>query len=274
MNNLKELNLGNVQKTLLLPLAARVFESKQKNSILHDPKSVEIANQLKFDYLKICREMTDVGVAALVVRAVKFDEHIRRFQQQHPYGKIITLGAGLDTSYYRCDNGLNQWYDLDLEDSLELRKELLPIENDRIHYLAKSLFDPSWIDDIGDISNGTLIQVPGVLPYFPKKDVKSFFQSVAPRLKGAELVVDVVSAFGILFVQRKIHQSGMKDAHLQWSIFDAKEMETWSEHIKVAETELYFKGIHTSGRYHLFTKIPMMVNDIFGISQIVKIKFV
>ena len=274
MSTKKELKLGNVQQTLLLPLAARVFETKQPNSILNDPKSVEVAEKLGLDYQKICNNMSGAGAAALVVRAVKFDRKIKAFQAEHPNGKIITLGAGLDTSYYRCDNGQSKWYDLDLEDTINLRRQLLPIENDRVHYIEKSLFDMSWVEDIGDISNGALILIPGVLPYFPEKEVKKFFQSVAPKLKGAEVILDAISEFGILFVQKKIHNSGMKNAHLQWSIVNAKEMESWSKHVEIIESEPYFKDISNLERYNIFTKTPMVINDIFSISQIVNLRFV
>src|SRR5690606_35165326 len=111
------------------------LETKRENGVLQDPTSVELAEKINFNYRKIGREISDIGVAGLVVRAVRFDEKIREFQKTHPDGKILTIGAGLDTFFYRMDNGRNIWYDLDLEDSIVLREKLLPIPNDRVHYI-------------------------------------------------------------------------------------------------------------------------------------------
>ncbi|MCO5232151.1 MAG: class I SAM-dependent methyltransferase [Chitinophagales bacterium] len=269
-----DIQLGGVQKTLLLPFVARIIETKHKNGILHDTKTLEIAKKIHFDLGKIQREMSEVGIAALAVRSVKFDKHIKAFQKTHPNGKILTLGAGLDTYFYRCDNGSNLWYDLDLDDTLSLREKLLPIPNQRVNYIKKSLFDITWIDDIGSIEEGLLILVPGVLPYFPEEDVKNFFKIISSELKGAAIVFDTISQMGILFVNQRIHRSGMETANLNWGIVDPKEMESWGRHIQVEEVEKYFKNISQLPRYNIITKQLMRLNDLFSISQIIKIRFI
>ncbi|MCO5230110.1 MAG: class I SAM-dependent methyltransferase [Chitinophagales bacterium] len=268
------IQLGGVQKTLLLPFVARIIETKHNNGILNDKKSLEIAQKVHFDFKTIQREMSEVGVAALAVRSVKFDKHIKAFQEIHPNGKILTLGAGLDTYFYRCDNGTNIWYDLDLEDTLSLREELLPIPNERVKYIKKSLFDITWIDDIGNIDDGLLILVPGVLPYFPEEDVKNFLKIIASELTGASIVFDVISQLGILFINQRIHRSGMETANLNWGLVDAKELESWSKHIKVEKSEAYFKNIRHLPRYNIITKQLMRFNDLLSISQIIKLRFV
>src|SRR3954466_13872370 len=160
------IQLGRVQETLLLPLVARAKETHYKNPLLNDTKAAELLKQLHVDQKKLLRNLTEIGILGLCYRALKMDEAIRDFLKKHPHGKILDIGAGLDTTYYRCDNGTALWYDLDLPDSLALRKQLLPPPNDRVTYIGKSMLDFSWIDDIGDISNGLFITIPGVLPYF------------------------------------------------------------------------------------------------------------
>jgi O-methyltransferase involved in polyketide biosynthesis len=146
------IQLGRVQETLLLPLVSRAKETEYKKPLLNDTKAVELFNQLDVDRKKLLRNITEIGVHGLCYRAYKMDEAIKVFLQQHPNGKILDIGAGLDTTYYRCDNGKALWYDLDLPDSISLRKQLLPEPNNRVRYIAKSMLDYSWIDDIGDIS--------------------------------------------------------------------------------------------------------------------------
>ena len=49
---------------------------------------------------------------------------------------IVQLGCGLETVYYRCDNGKSHWYAVDLPHVVEYRRELLP-EPERETYLAE-----------------------------------------------------------------------------------------------------------------------------------------
>jgi O-methyltransferase involved in polyketide biosynthesis len=269
-----DIQLGQIQETLLLPLTARIVETKHKNGILSDPKSVEIGENLNFNYRQIENKITEIGVAGLATRAVQFDLQIKSFQQQHPKGKILTLGAGLDTYYYRCDNGQNQWYDLDLEDSMHLRKQLLPIPNERVHYITKSLFDVSWIKDIGPIEEGLLILVPGVFPYFEEEEVMNFLKIIAPQLAGANILFDIISNFGKIIINQKFKESGMTDVQLKWAAIDTQEFEKWSPNIKVVYTIPYFSGIKMKSRYNILTNISMRINDFLLIGQIVKLKFV
>lgn len=46
--------------------------------------------------------------------------------RDHPDAVIVNLGAGLDTTFQRIDNGRIFWYGLDLPDSIDLRKRLIP----------------------------------------------------------------------------------------------------------------------------------------------------
>jgi len=62
---------------------------------------------------------------------------------KHPRASVVNIGAGLDTTFYRVDNGLIHWYDLDLPAVFDIRRRLLP-EPDRVTYIAKSFLDPSW----------------------------------------------------------------------------------------------------------------------------------
>ncbi len=45
--------------------------------------------------------------------------------KEQPHASVVNLGAGLDTEFYRIDNGTIRWYDLDLPDVIEIRKQIL-----------------------------------------------------------------------------------------------------------------------------------------------------
>lgn len=267
------IQLGRVQETLLLPLVSRAVETTYQQPILNDKKSADIFAQLDVNKKKLLQNIREIGVYGLCYRAYKMDEVIRAFFKKHPKGKILSIGAGLDTTYYRCDNGTALWYDLDLPDSMELRKKLLPPPNKRVTYIEKSMFDYSWIEDIGDISNGLFIAIPGVLPYFKEEDVKLLLTTIAPKLKGAEVMFDVISEFGKFFVSIGIKRAGMKNAHLEWGILDPKKITAWSNHIELVKAHKFFEDISLS-KQKIQTKSAMFVNKIFDMTQMFHLRFV
>ena len=268
------IQLGRVQETLLLPLAARARETNYKNPILNDTKAAELLKKLNVDQKKLLRNLTEIGILGLCYRALKMDEAIKEFLKKHPNGKILDIGAGLDTTYYRCDNGKALWYDLDLPDSIALRSQLLPPPNDRVTYIAKSMLDYSWIDDIGDISNGLFITIPGVLPYFKEEDVKTFLTTIAPKIKGAEIMFDVISQFAKFFVDMRIKNAGMKEAHLEWGIMDPNTVLNWSEHLQLVRTIKLFEGSSTKIAKNLSTKLAMRFNRLLDMTQIFHLRFI
>jgi O-methyltransferase involved in polyketide biosynthesis len=274
MNAKLKIKLGRVQETLLLPLVARAKETRYKQPLLNDRKAYELLQQLDVDQKKLLQNLTEIGILGLCYRALKMDEAIREFLRKHPNGKILDIGAGLDTTFYRCDNGTALWYDLDLPDSMELRKRLLPEPNSRVIYIAKSMLDYSWIDDIGDISEGLFITIPGVLPYFREEDVKTFLTTIAERLPGAEIMFDVISQFGKFFVDLRIKRAGMKEAHLEWGILHPQTILEWSDHIQLVRTIKIFEGSSAKISKSLVTRLGMRFNRLLDMTQLFHLKFV
>jgi O-methyltransferase involved in polyketide biosynthesis len=265
--------LGTVQETLLLPLIGRSVISQKHPSFFTDKKAVEICDSLDFNKERALRNMQESGLLAMAVRAVKMDKAITDFIKRHPKATILNVGAGLDTAFWRVDNGTIRWIDLDLPDSIALREQFLP-PSERNPHIAKSVFDASWIADIGSISDGLLIQVPGVFPYIEPRMVKDFFENFPQRLPDAEIIFDTVSEWGRVFITQGIKRSGMKNATLKWGINDAKTIEKWNVKIKVLRQEPYFENVQRKWSYQLFTNMAMNVNDVTKMSQIFHLKFV
>ena len=85
----------------------------------------------------------DYLLFAAVARAKQFDDKVRAYITVHPRASVVNIGAGLDTAFYRVDNGLIHWYDLDLPLVINFRRQLL-LEPERVTFIAKSFLDPSW----------------------------------------------------------------------------------------------------------------------------------
>src|SRR4051794_1921336 len=114
-------SLGEIQETLLITLWARAAESRQSRPILEDPRAVEIVDEIDYDFDRFGRE-TVITQPTACVRATVFDRWVRQFMSEHPDGVIVEIGAGLDTRFERLDNGRVRWFDLDMPDSMAVRK--------------------------------------------------------------------------------------------------------------------------------------------------------
>ncbi|MEM8504361.1 MAG: class I SAM-dependent methyltransferase [Cyanobacteria bacterium P01_D01_bin.1] len=57
------------------------------------------------------------------IRTRLFDQDVQSFLSEYPTGTVVETGCGLNTRFERLDNGQAQWFDLDLPDSLALRRQ-------------------------------------------------------------------------------------------------------------------------------------------------------
>lgn len=175
--------LGPLEKTSVVPLWHRAQVTKAKPELLDDPKAVNLVEQLDYDFSPFQQRFTLTDSLRSAARTRQFDDKLRAYINAHPYASIVNLGAGLDTAFYRVDNGSIEWYDLDLPDVITLRQRLLS-ETTRVKYIAKSLFDTSWFADIDCTDNGVFILARGVLWFFEEAQVKEFLSSLADALPG------------------------------------------------------------------------------------------
>jgi O-methyltransferase involved in polyketide biosynthesis len=142
-----EIQLGDVQKTLLLPLWGRAFELQKPKPRLIDKTAVEIVNRLDHDFSTMTKNIHPLTQYAWIARSLHIDRTIREFLQRHPHATIVNLGCGMDTTFDRVDNGTVRWYDLDLPDVIALRNKLIS-ETPRRTSIAASLFDNKWRETI------------------------------------------------------------------------------------------------------------------------------
>jgi O-methyltransferase involved in polyketide biosynthesis len=236
------INLSGVSETLLNPLWGRAKLSKEHNSVLNDTKAIEIVEHIDYDFSTLDKKLNLESNLVFVVRARQFDDKIRAYITEYPHASVINLGAGLDTTFYRVDNGLIQWYDLDLPDVIELRKQLIP-ETERMRCVAKSLLDLSWRNDVEDIENGVFMISCGVLGFFEKSQIKQFFSSLADNFPGGEMVFEAASKLGNLISNWGLRRTGMKKATTKWTLKDANKLTNWDKRIRVINQFPYFKNI-------------------------------
>jgi O-methyltransferase involved in polyketide biosynthesis len=138
--------LGVIQQTLFIPLTARARENAKKRPLVRDPKAAEILASVDFDLAKYGRGQ---GAFITVLRTAIFDSWVSDFLAEHPAGTVIEIGTGLNTRFERVDNGQVHWIDLDLPDTIELRRKFFA-DTERRRMIAASVLEEAWLPAVQD----------------------------------------------------------------------------------------------------------------------------
>jgi O-methyltransferase involved in polyketide biosynthesis len=233
MTAVKNLELGSVQKTLLLPLWGRAVETEKERPLLLDPTAAKIVATLDYDFSTMARNLSPVTRLAWIARSLHIDRAIRQFLEKHPDGTVVNLGCGLDTTLERIDNGRVRWYDLDLPDVIELRGRFIA-EDARRHTIACSLLEDAWLRQV-EVADSVFFVAAGVLYYFEERQVKNLFVKLADAFPGAEVLFDACSPRGLRMANERVIKAGGMDenAMLKWGLRRTEDIESWDGRISV-----------------------------------------
>jgi O-methyltransferase involved in polyketide biosynthesis len=209
-------DLSGIPETLLWNLGRRAAAARTRRSLLKDPRAVEVVDRLDYDFADASR-----GAGWHAVRVATFDAAIRRFLARYPSGTVVALGEGLETQFWRVDNGRMWWVSVDLPETLELRHKLLP-DGPRQRSHAGSALELEWLDHV-DPANPTLTTAQGLFMYFQRKQVHELIAAMARRLPGASLIFDVVPAKMREMLQRLPDRESSAASRLWSWVFDCEE---------------------------------------------------
>jgi O-methyltransferase involved in polyketide biosynthesis len=184
-----KVELGGVPETLLWTLYHRSIEARRPDAILTDPQAVALVNAIDYPFAERFGGPEFVAQAH-ALRVQRFDTEVRRFLAADPSGTVVALGEGLETQFWRVDNGRVRWITVDVPETIAVRERLLA-PGDRQILLAVSAFDESWMGDVDD-ARGLLITAQGLLMYFPFGDVERLVSACRQRFPGATLLFDAV----------------------------------------------------------------------------------
>jgi len=264
-----KLDLTGVEETLLVSLRGRAKFSQENPSILNDTKAIELVEQLDYDFARLDKSLGVLGNLIFAAITKHIDDKIRAYIAEHPKASVIDLGAGLDTTYYRIDNGSIHWYDLDLPAVVDLRRRLIP-ETSRSTCIAKSLLDPSWLDGIIDTENGVFMVAAGVLVFFQESHIKSFFSWLADSLPGGQIVFNTQSRLAKLGSNWGLRRLRMTAT--QWALKDARAITKWDNRIKVLDQFPLFKDIPRDPAWGSSVKRFMNLSDSNGMMNVVHLQ--
>jgi O-methyltransferase involved in polyketide biosynthesis len=221
--------LGAVQETLFVTLAGRARATARKHPVLRDLKAVEMVQSIEFD-----KETYGRGWGGFVtaIRTVIFDWWVRQFLAEHPGGTVVELGTGLNTRFERTDNGTVHWVDLDLPDTIELRRRFFA-DTGRRQMIAGSLLGEDWMAAAGQRPGPYFFVSEGVLVYLEKDAVLRALARITERFPGALLAFDTYSQVTFRQQNKLAARAGMA-ARWAWACDDPRSLERPG--LRLAET--------------------------------------
>jgi O-methyltransferase involved in polyketide biosynthesis len=265
---------GTVQETMLGPLWARAKYSPLYPDILDDKKSSEIIKKISYDFTKIQEYLGEWRGIGLLVRARNFDNAVIKYIEKYPEATIVNVGAGLDTTFYRVDNGSIKWYDLDLPDAIEFRRKYIP-ESTRCSYISRSALDYSWFDDVEFTpEKGIFIIAGGFIYYFQESEISALFNALANKFPGGELIFDCVSNLAIKVAHKRAKKAGAETPFWHIGVGDPiKTLAKWSDKLKVIDWYTMYARTKLNPKWNKKTLKMVKMAERFKTAKIVHVKF-
>ncbi|MEL6138623.1 MAG: class I SAM-dependent methyltransferase [Cyanobacteria bacterium J06626_23] len=228
--------LGPVQETLLIPLLGRARQTQTARGLIQDNKAVQIVESLNYDFSKW---ENSKSLAGATLRTRMYDQDVQAFLNQHPTGTIVEIGCGLNTRFERLDNGQARWFDLDLPDSLALRRQFFQDEPRRT-MLEASVLDTDWMEPVAATGGPWCFISEAVLIYLEADQAQQAITQIANRFPEAWLLIDTTS-------QKMVAGQSTHDAmkHLpktswfRWACDDPKEIENWGK-LQLVQSRTFF----------------------------------
>ncbi len=173
-----------IPANLLKPLWYRSRESLVDGGLVYDPIAARACQQCQLAPECLSGD-TDQKQLLHATLTRLCDQQVNKFIERYPDGWIINVGAGLDTRFYRVDNGRCHWLELDITENLLWREKLFH-KSERYLHRCGSVMDLSWLDSL-PISEHTpvLIVCEYALLDCEEKEVAHFIQALGRHFVSA-----------------------------------------------------------------------------------------
>ena len=252
---MEKASIIGVPETMLQTLYARAAYSQRPEHKFYDAKAVEIVSRIDYDF-------TNAGKDALmsngvIARTILLDRMISDFIRENPDGIVINIACGLDMRCYRMDNGKICWYNLDLPETIEIRRRFVQ-ENGRFSMIAGSAMDESWADEI-ETHGKTLVIIEGLTMYLRESDVQKILSIIACNFKQAKIIMETMSPFVVKHVKEK--SINASQAKFTWGVKSGRELEQLVPEIRWVEDVSLAEGmVQMMPAYKLVAWIPAIRN--------------
>ncbi|WP_318412345.1 class I SAM-dependent methyltransferase [Photobacterium leiognathi] len=179
-----------IPSDLLQPLWYRSRESLADDGLIYDPVAAAACRQC---YLVPDCVNQDVPQRQLLhaTLTLQCDHQVRDFLTRHPQGLIVNVGAGLDTRFYRLDNGRCRWFELDTDENLLWREKLFH-RSDRYTLKTGSVLELDWLKRLPKMTHTSMMLLcDQALLSCDSQQLATFLQKIGCSFSNIEICVVV-----------------------------------------------------------------------------------
>lgn len=267
-------DLTNIEETMLGPLWARASYSKLFPYLLDDQKAIEIIENVDYDFSEIGEYLGEWRAVGLMIRARRFDEAAKNYIKGYPSATILNIGAGLDTTFSRIDNGKIKMYNIDLPEVIEYRKKFIET-TERNKNIAASAFEYDWMNKIEyKKEKGIFFIAGGFLYYFEENKVSSFISTLAEEYPNGEIIFDAVSSLASKIINKRAEKAE-SDLRFKMKIDNPREqIPKWSDKIEIKDCFVIGDRVSSKKNWKLKTRIMNKLSNWLKTGWIIRLKII
>ena len=254
MNMSEKIALSGVPETMLQTVYARARETQTRGAI-RDEKAVELVRRLDYDFHHA--EADTAMRSGVVARTIVLDRLTEAYLRAHPGAVVVNIACGLDARCYRM-TGYTHWYNLDLPETIAVRRALLP-ESGTISQIAMSAMD-DWGGEIAERGVPALILMEGLSMYLSEADVRRIFAVIARRFDRATVLIETMNPVVVRrFKEKSIEASRAK---FTWGVKNGRALGALLPDFRFAEEHCLTEGMAAFVPvYRLLDKLPAVRNS-------------
>lgn len=228
--------LQGVPETMLQTLYARAAYSQKPGARFRDEKSIEIVSRLDYDFSHAEKDalMSD----GVIARTLLLDKLVGDFVRENPDATVLNLACGLDTRFYRVDNGRICWYNLDLPETIAVRRRFFE-EDGRVSMIACSALDAAWPAQVQPPKGPVLAVIEGLSMYLTEAEVRQLLAVLDGAFPHLRVILEIMSPFAVAHIkERSIEASRAK---FTWGVASGRELKplapgfTWIGDVSLTE---------------------------------------
>lgn len=272
----QKIEKNTVQETLIIPLYSRKIAKEKFPDLIGDKMSDYIIDKIDYDFSDkekfFNSAMGLYGALEVAQREFDLECEIKEYLEKREEASVVNLGCGLSDLFSRVNNEKCRCYNLDFEDVIKTRDELLKKADNEFN-IACDLNDYSWFEKI-EKDKGVIFVASGVFYYFKKEEVKNLFVKMSEYFKGGTIAFDTCNKRGLKMILKLLKTIDIKDVVSYFCISDnLNELKSWSKNFENISGKSYMNGYRKLKDIRLLYKFLNILTDKIFNMQIVKIEF-
>ena len=240
-------------ETMLQSFYARAQYSKRRNHKFNDAKAVELVDKIDYDFSAAAKDSA-MG-KGVIARTIVFDELVKNFIEKNPGCTVVNIACGLDTRFYRMDNGKITWYNLDLPETIAIRNQIFE-ESGRVSTIGISALDSAWPKEV-KVRGKMLFIIEGLSMYLTAEENGKILKVIKDNFDNAYILMECLAKTWIKKegIEKSIQQTGSK------FVFGADHFEDLGNMTKgyhKIKDDNILRGMELfSSAYKLFSLLPI-----------------